>query len=266
MKDVQNQRDHRELPINKVGIKGLRYPITVRDRRTGSQKTVASIQMSVELPREFKGTHMSRFIEALQQEQEVIDIRQFGRILKAIREKLNARSAHLDMEFPYFIEKHAPVSGAKSYMDYQCFYQGVSEEGRDIDFTIGVTAPVTTLCPCSKEISDRGAHNQRSFVTMQVRFVPPTFLWIEDLVEMAEEAASSAMYALLKRPDEKFVTERAFDHPRFVEDMVREVAGQLMARPEVRWFRVESENLESIHNHNAFAVIEADKGVGRSDG
>ncbi len=259
MKDVQNTIDHRQLPINKVGIKDLRIPITVRDRRNGVQRTVASVDMCVELPRYFKGTHMSRFVEVLNEHQGIIDIRHFGHILHAMKNRLEADVAHLNIRFPYFIEKIAPVSGARSLMDYDCIYEGSVGKDDVVDYIIGVVVPVTTLCPCSKEISDRGAHNQRSFVTLKVRFAPHRFVWIEDLIKIAEKAASSELYALLKRPDEKYVTEKAYDNPRFVEDMVREIASALMDMDEIVWLHVESEHLESIHNHNAYAMIEIDK-------
>ncbi len=259
MKDVQSNIDYRNLPIDQVGIRKLKYPITVKDRRSGAQKTIASIDMSVELPRRFKGTHMSRFVEALNDHQGIIDIRSFGRILQTLKDRLEARSAHLSLTFPYFVEKMAPVSGEKGLMEYECCYEGKSGEDGSIDYLIGVTVPVTSLCPCSKEISERGAHNQRSYVTIKARFAKTRFVWIEDLVKIAEECASADVYSLLKRADEKFLTEKAYDNPRFVEDMVREIAARLMQMPEIRWFRVESEHMESIHNHNAFALIEIDK-------
>ena len=259
MKDIQNQRDNRSLPINRVGIKGLSYPIAVRDRRTNVQRTVASMSMSVDLPRHFKGTHMSRFLEVIHEHQDIIDIRQFGRILHSLRSRLEADNAHIDIEFPYFVEKMAPVSGSKSLMDYRCRYSGSINGKGEVDYVMGVEVPVTSLCPCSKEISQYGAHNQRSSVTIEARFAPNKFLWIEDLINIAEGAASCPVYSLLKRPDEKYITEKAYENPRFVEDVVREAAAKLLDKPEVVWFKIESENMESIHNHNAYALIEIDK-------
>jgi GTP cyclohydrolase IB len=255
LKDVQSQPDLRNIDIDRVGVRNLRYPITVLDRANRTQKTVGSIDMAVNLPRRFRGTHMSRFVEILNEHHNAIHIDTMGEILAKMKSKLSAEEAHMEVRFPYFIEKSAPVSHTKSLMEYGCSVAGTLGKGED--FVIGVEVPVTTVCPCSKEISDRGAHNQRSRVRIRVRF--NKFVWIEELVDVAESASSCPIYALLKRSDEKAVTERAYDNPRFVEDVVREVALRLDADGRITWYRVESENFESIHNHNAYAVIERNR-------
>jgi len=252
VKDLQSQADDRNIPIDRVGVKGLRYPITVLDRARRKQHTVASVNMYVNLPHRFRGTHMSRFVEILSEHRDALHIDTIGDILEKMKDRLDAEEAHMEVAFPYFIEKKAPASGTASLMEYGCTYVGTL--GRTRDFVLGVSVPVTTVCPCSKEISDRGAHNQRSVVTIQARF--REFVWIEELVETAEASASCPIWPLLKRSDEKEVTERGYDHPRFVEDVVREVALRLDKDPRITWYRVESENMESIHNHNAYASIE----------
>lgn len=252
MIDIQNQTDHRNQEINKVGVKSIRYPIIVLDKAKGLQHTVASINMYVDLPHRFRGTHMSRFVEILNKYRGEIAIKTFSRILNEMKRKLHAKTAHLEVEFPYFIEKKAPVSGARGLMEYVCRFCGSSNEKED--FYLGVRVPLTTVCPCSKEISDFGAHNQRSVVTVHVRF--RKFIWIEDIIRTIEESASSDVFSILKRPDEKLVTERAYQNPMFVEDVVREVASKLTRDSNITWFTVESENFESIHNHNAYAYIE----------
>ncbi|UCD85669.1 MAG: GTP cyclohydrolase I FolE2 [Deltaproteobacteria bacterium] len=261
MRDIQNQRDRRNIGIQKVGVKNIRYPIAVLDKKKGTQHTVASINMYVDLPRHFKGTHMSRFIEILNKYRGQINIKSFPTILAEMIQKLKARSAHLEIEFPYFIEKKAPVTGARSLMEYTCRFSGsVPGDKDDMElFSIGIKVPVTTLCPCSKEISAQGAHNQRSVVNVNFRF--RKFVWIEDIISIVESSASSDVYALLKRPDEKHLTEKAYDNPMFVEDIVREVAKKLKANPNITWFSVESENFESIHNHSAYAFVEEDKAI-----
>lgn len=255
MKDVQNQPDARKISIDRVGVKNLSYPITVLDRANGVQHTVGSITMTVSLPHRFRGTHMSRFVEILNEHHRELHIDKVGDILKKMKERLDAEEASMEVVFPYFIEKSAPESGAKSLMEYGCFFQGNLSD--HADFVLGVDVPVTTLCPCSRELSERGAHNQRSVVRIRVRY--NGFVWIEELIEMAEASASSPLYALLKREDEKAVTERAYDHPMFVEDVVREAAVKLDADPRITWYSVESENMESIHNHNAYARVERGK-------
>lgn len=254
--DTQSQRDHRDLRIDKVGVRGLRFPVQVRDKAHAVQNTVAVIGLFVDLPKEFKGTHMSRFVEVLNAHGEVIHVENIRDILLALQDKLKAATSHIEMEFPYFMTKRAPVSGKESLMDYVARFDAWAC-GDEIDFVLTVKANVTTLCPCSKAISRYGAHNQRGEVTVQVRFRQP--IWIEDLVAVMESSASAELYALLKREDEKAVTERAYENPVFVEDLVRNVALRLNAHPEVTWFKVEAENQESIHNHNAYACIETDK-------
>lgn len=254
MIDVQNQPDHRQIDIQKVGVKDINYPVVVLDRAKEKQFTVASVNMYVDLPHLFKGTHMSRFIEVLNKyHDEGISPKNFFEILDELRTSLDAKSAHVDVTFPYFIEKRAPVSGAKSLMEYRCSYHG-SVNGDTRQFIIGIQVPINTLCPCSKEISDRGAHNQRGIVTVKLK--SKKFFWIEDVIKIVEESASSDVYALLKREDEKFLTERAYDHPMFVEDVVREVALALGKNQNFTWFSVEVENFESIHNHSAYAFVE----------
>lgn len=236
-----------------MGVRGLRFPIRVRDKANTIQNTVATVGLFVDLPKEFKGTHMSRFLEVLNAHGNVIHVENIGDILSALQTKLHAATSHLEMEFPYFLSKRAPASGKESLMDYTARFEATAC-GQDLDFVLTVKANVTTLCPCSKAISARGAHNQRGEVTVQVRFRQP--IWIEDLIAIMEKSASSELYALLKREDEKFVTERAYDNPVFVEDLVRNVAVKLNAHPDVTWYKVEAENQESIHNHNAYACIE----------
>ncbi len=260
MQDIQNQRDQRNIGIRKVGVKNIRYPIVVLDKENGTQHTVASVNMYVDLPRHFKGTHMSRFIEILNKYRGEIDMRNFPAILNEMIQRLKARSAHLEIEFPYFIEKKAPVTKAKSLMEYTCRFSGsIPGEKDNMEFSVGIKIPITTLCPCSKEISDQGAHNQRSLVNVNFHF--KKFVWIEDIISLVESSASSDVYALLKRPDEKHLTERAYNNPMFVEDIVREVAQKLNTNPNITWFSVESENFESIHNHSAYAFVEKDKAI-----
>ena len=253
MKDVQSSYDDREMPIDQVGVADLRYPIVVLDRERERQHTLGTFTMSVSLPHHFKGTHMSRFVEILNEFRGQINIKTFQKILQKIKSKLHAESAHMEIEFPYFIEKTAPVSGAKSLMEYRCSFSG-QLNGNNTDFLVGAVVPVTTVCPCSKEISRIGAHNQRSMVTVRVRF--RKFFWIEDLIRLVEDSSSGEVYSLLKRVDEKFVTEKAHENPMFVEDVVRNVAQQLNRNDNFSWYSVEAENYESIHNHSAYAYVE----------
>ena len=253
MVDVQNLKDERKINIKKVGVKGIKYPVIVLDRANGVQHVNASINMYVNLPHHFKGTHMSRFIEVLNTYRGQINIKTFEIILKRVKEKLKAASAHMEIEFPYFVEKEAPVSRAKSLMEYTCRFVGETK-GDTTDFLVSVLVPVTTVCPCSKEISDLGAHNQRGMVQVNVRF--RKFFWIEDLISLVENSASGEVFSLLKRSDEKYVTEKAFDNPMFVEDVVRSVAVKLNLDPNFTWYSVEAENFESIHYHNAYAYVE----------
>ena len=256
MKDVQSQPDDRNIPIDKVGVKNIRHPITVLDRAQGTQQTVASINMYVNLPHDHKGTHMSRFIELLSEYSHNINPRNLPDILEEMKNRLNAESAHLEAEFPYFVAKSAPKTGAQGLMEYNVAFRG-SLNGAGMDLVVEISVPVTTLCPCSREISSAGAHNQRGLVRLAVRF--KRFIWIEDLIRLVEESASSEVYSLLKREDEKFVTECAYDNPMFVEDVVREVSRKLAQDPNIVWFAVDSENFESIHNHSAYAYIERDR-------
>jgi GTP cyclohydrolase IB len=255
MIDIQNQQDTRNINIKKVGVKGIKYPILVLDRTNGIQNVNASINMYVNLPHLFKGTHMSRFVEILNEHRGRINIKTFYTILGEVREKLHAESAHMEIEFSYFIEKSAPVSGAKSLMEYKCMFCGKSDSCEK-DFFVGVVVPVTTVCPCSKELSNMGAHNQRSLVTVKVRF--KRFFWIEDVISLIEQSASGELYSLLKRVDEKYVTEKSYENPMFVEDVVRNVAEQLNKDDNFTWYSIEAENFESIHNHSAYAYLEKD--------
>lgn len=261
MCDVQKTRDFRKLAINKVGVKDISYPIVVMDKNDAFQHTVARVNMYVDLPHHFKGTHMSRFVEILNAHRKEMALDKMETTLQKIKDKLGASSAHLEMEFPYFIEKRAPVSGAESLMEYSCRFLATLAD--QFDFVLEIRVPVTSLCPCSKGLSRFGAHNQRGIITVQVRY--REFVWIEDLVAVIEECGSSPVYALLKREDEKFVTEQAFENPRFVEDMVREAALRLQKMDNVTWFSVSAENFESIHNHSAYAVIEMDKRKSTTD-
>jgi GTP cyclohydrolase I len=255
MIDVQRMRDTRNLDIKKVGVKGVTYPIVVLDRACGTQATVAMVSMYVDLPHHFKGTHMSRFIEILNEYRGEMTVHKLPDLLQEMRDRLEAETAHIELDFPYFIEKEAPVTRARSLMDYRCSFIGTL--GRELDFILVVRVPLTSLCPCSKEISRYGAHNQRSLVTVQVR--SRDFIWLEELIRLVESCGSSELYALLKREDERHVTERAYENPVFVEDLVRNVALALRDDPRINWFTVEAENFESIHNHSAYAFIEIDK-------
>jgi GTP cyclohydrolase I len=254
VKDVQNQQDHRNIDIKKVGIKGIQYPINVLDRANDVQATVATINMYVHLPHKFKGTHMSRFVEVLHQYCGDLNLKAFFEMMDDVKKSLDAQAANLEIAFPYFIEKKAPVTGIASLMEYHCEYIGEIRNGQRRLF-VRVKIPVCTLCPCSKEISNQGAHNQRGIVTVKLLY--QEFFWIEEVVDLVEKSASSEVYALLKREDEKFVTEQAYKRPMFVEDMVREVTDKLTADSRFPWFSVEAENFESIHNHSAYAYTEA---------
>ena len=251
--DIQKQRDHRELRIDKVGVRDLRFPIRIRDKAHAHQDTIATIGMFVDLPHHFKGTHMSRFIEVLNAHGNVVHVENIPDILRAMQKRLDSQTAHLEMDFPFFLEKSAPVTGQTGLMDYQARFDATAN-GDEIDFVLEVRTNVTTLCPCSKAISAEGAHNQRGLVTVQLR--SEETVWIEDVITLVEQSASCELYSLLKRPDEKYVTEAAYANPVFVEDLVRNVATHLNALPHVTWYKVEAENFESIHNHNAYACIE----------
>jgi GTP cyclohydrolase I len=250
--DVQSTPDTRRLAIDRVGIKSIRHPARIQERDGGVQHTIARFNMYVGLPHHFKGTHMSRFVEILNAHEREISPDTFRTMLREMVKKLEAESGHIEMSFPYFVSKKAPVSGVASLMDYEVTFLGDIVDGEE-RFTLKVAVPVTSLCPCSKEISERGAHNQRSHVTIAARI--NTFVWIEELIDVAENEASCQLYGLLKRPDEKFVTENAYDNPKFVEDMVRDIAARLNADARIEGYVVESENFESIHNHSAYAMI-----------
>ncbi len=253
MKDLQNQPDHRKIPIDKVGIKSLRYPVTVLDRENGFQQTVATINMYVDLPHETKGTHMSRFVELLHKKKFKVSLESFSSILEQMKEHLNAASSHIEIIFPYFIEKKAPISNSTGLMDYTCRIIGASSPEGDVDIVLEVFVPISSVCPCSKEISDAGAHNQRGDVRLSTRF--KKFVWIEDMIQLVEDAASCDVYSVLKRVDEKNVTEKGYDNPKFVEDIVRDIAKKLEDDSNITWFAVSVENFESIHNHSAYAFI-----------
>jgi len=254
--DVQNTQDRRHIAINKVGIKDIRHPVQVKDRSGTVQHTVANFNMYVDLPHQFKGTHMSRFVEILNSHEREITVKSFHEMLTEMTDKLDAEVGHIEMEFPYFVNKKAPVTGVESLLDYQVTFKGKSKNGTNV-VSVKVVVPVTSLCPCSKKISDYGAHNQRSHVTVDVQ--TNGFIWIEDIIDMVEKEASCELYGLLKRPDEKHVTERAYDNPKFVEDMVRDVAARLNEDDRITSYVLESENFESIHNHSAYALIKRDK-------
>lgn len=253
MHDKQSEPDFRKLRIDKVGVRGLKFPIQIRDKERSTQNTVATIGMFVDLPHQFKGTHMSRFIEVLNSHGTIVHVENINDILFAMQATLKANVAHLEIEFPFFLVKKAPVSGMESLMDYTARFDATAT-GKEIDFVMTVKIGVTTLCPCSKAISQNGAHNQRGLVTVQLR--SRKAIWIEDLIAMVESSASCELYSLLKRQDEKAVTERAYENPVFVEDLVRNVALKLNSHPDVEWYKIEAENYESIHSHNAYASIE----------
>jgi GTP cyclohydrolase IB len=255
VEDVQSRADTRRMAIDRVGIKDIRHPVRVKDRSAGEQHTVAAFNMYVNLPHNFKGTHMSRFVEVLHHARE-ISVDSFRTMLVEMTKRLDADAGHIEMSFPFFVSKRAPISGVESLMDYKATLIGECCHG-ETTMWVQVVVPVTSLCPCSKKISERGAHNQRSHITIKVRL--RTHMWIEELVDIAEAEASCELYGILKRPDEKHVTERAYDNPKFVEDMVRDVALRLDAEPRIGAYVIESENFESIHNHSAYALIERDK-------
>ncbi len=248
--DLQNQDDQRKISIDKVGVKGIRYPIVVADKDKSIQHTVADLDIYVELPHHKRGTHMSRFIEILNHYHEDSFIDQLDSFLKELKQSLKADAAYVDIQFPYFIKKYAPVSKIASLLCYDCFFNAVFKD--ELELWIGVKVPVTTLCPCSKEISDYGAHNQRSEITISVRYTE--FVWLEELIKLAESSCSCDIYPLLKRVDEKYVTEKAYQNPMFVEDVIRELTQKLDQDIRIADYHIASENFESIHNHNAYAL------------
>ncbi|THB70109.1 MAG: GTP cyclohydrolase I FolE2 [Desulfovibrio sp.] len=257
MQDVQSSPSQVAMGIDRVGVRGLKLPVRVRDRAKGVQHTVAEVDLSVDLPAEFKGTHMSRFVEALENWSEDLDHQSMTTLLRDVRTRLQARRSHLLFTFPYFMEKQAPATGSPGLLSYDCRVSGELEHGQDQpNYELSVETPVMTVCPCSLAICDGGAHSQRAAVRISCRFTG--LVWLEDLIAIAEGCASSPVYTLLKREDEKAVTETAFANPTFVEDAVRNAAAALAEHPQMTWFRVEVESFESIHNHNAFAAIEQD--------
>jgi GTP cyclohydrolase IB len=254
-KDVQSLEDNRNITIDKVGVKNIRYPIIVDDRKNGTQNTVADLNICVELPHHHRGTHMSRFIEVLNQFHKESLIKNLEVFLQEIKRALNADAAYTTIRFPYFIKKSAPVSKIESLLSYNCFFEASLKTNYEL--TIGVEVPVTSLCPCSKEISEYGAHNQRSLVMIKAKL--DKFVWLEELIELIEQSASCEIYPLLKRVDEKYVTEKAYQNPVFVEDIVRELTLKLNKDDRISHFEIESENFESIHNHSAYASLTRNK-------
>ncbi|MBO8160380.1 MAG: GTP cyclohydrolase I FolE2 [Thermosipho sp. (in: Bacteria)] len=254
LKDVQNEKDSRNIPLKHVGIKNLRYPITVLDRKNKTQHTVATIDMFVDLPKDFRGTHMSRFVEVLNDFHFKIEPKTIKEILDNLKKVLNAVSAKIEIKFPYFIEKSAPISKIESFLEYKCGFKAYDNDTK-YDFYLIVEVPIQTLCPCSKEISKYNAHNQRAKAHIEVKTYE--LIWFEELIEIAEDSASVPLYTLLKRPDEKFITEKAYENPKFVEDVARDIALKLKTDKRIKWFKVEVESFESIHSHNAFACVDS---------
>lgn len=255
LKDMQNERDTREISIDRVGVRDIRFPIIVSDKEQRTQSTVARVALMVDLPKEYKGTHMSRFVEALHEHRRYLDVHSAVRLPNRLLHKLKAQRARVEIEFPFFRVKKAPVSGMEGMMDYDVRFEIDAERDKPGCFTLTIKVPVTTLCPCSKAMSEHSAHNQRGMVTYSVRFSHEA-VWIEDIIDMIESCASCQLYSLLKRPDEKYVTDEAYAHPVFVEDLVRNVAVATEKYNAFSWYRVEAENFESIHNHNAYAMVE----------
>jgi GTP cyclohydrolase I len=253
LRDTQSESDHRRIVIDRVGVKNLRFPIQVAVGPGVPQSTISTVQLTVELPQEFKGTHMSRFLEVLQAHGPVLHPEDIEHLLQSLIDRLHSKRAHLEFEFPFFLEKKAPVTGAPGLVDYAARFSATLD-GKTHDLVTTVVANVTTLCPCSKAISERGAHNQRGQVTLRLRSEKP--LPLTEMVSVIEQSASSELYSVLKRPDEKAVTERAYANPVFVEDLVRNVAARVIADRRITWWQVEAENFESIHNHNAYAMVE----------
>lgn len=254
LEDVQQSPDHRGIDIQKVGIKDVFLPFSILTKAGGSQTVLGKVRLTVDLPRHYKGTHMSRFSEILDRwADRPITGPGMEEILSEVRQRLQAGRADLMLSFKYFIEKKAPVSGARGLLDYDIEFDGsLREDG--YHFILGLTVPFTSVCPCSREISAYGAHNQRGLLRVRLSYEPGEFLWIEDLVELLEGQASCPVYPILKREDEKIVTERAYDNAKFVEDILRDAVLALRSLPRVGWFSIECENFESIHNHNAYAA------------
>ncbi|ABS60475.1 protein of unknown function DUF198 [Fervidobacterium nodosum Rt17-B1] len=256
LKDVQNERDNRNIYLKRVGVKDLRYPIVVLDRTNVTQNTIATLNMFVDLPKDYRGTHMSRFIEVLNEYHLEINPKRIKEILRSLKKVLNAKRSVIEITFPFFLLKKAPVTGSESYLEYTCSFEA-EMNGDHLDFSTTVTAPIHTLCPCSKEISEYGAHNQRA--KCSVTFKSKEMVWIEDIIEIIEESASAPIFTLLKRADEKYVTEHAYDNPKFVEDVARDVALRLKKYDKIEWYKVEVESFESIHAHNAYACLTSDE-------
>ena len=256
--DTQNTKDTRQIVIDKVGIKDISHPITYVDRDGNRAPTVGNFTMTVTLPEHVKGTHMSRFIQILNEGPCEFTSDNFKKIIDKVRERLESDTAHITLDFPFFRKKKAPSSGVESMMDYQVTLYGMIDNGES-EVMMKVVVPVTSLCPCSKSISKYGAHNQRSHITIKAKATKGETLYIEDLIDLAERKASCELYAILKRDDEKVVTERAYDNPAFVEDLVRDIAVELNNDDKINYYRLESENFESIHNHSAYALIENQK-------
>ena len=257
LKDTQNELDTRQISIDRVGVRGVRFPIVVSDKEQRTQSTVATVALMVDLPEKYKGTHMSRFVEALHEHKRYLDVHSALRLPSSLLNKLNAQRARVEIDFPFFRMKKAPVTGLEGMMDYEVRFVIDARRNEPGTFTLTIKVPVTTLCPCSKAMSDHGAHNQRGIVTYSVRF-SGSAVWIEDLIDLVENCASCQVYSLLKRPDEKYVTDKAYENPVFVEDLVRNVAVATEHYNAFSWYKVEAENFESIHNHNAYACIERD--------
>ncbi len=255
MRDIQSEQDTRNIPLKRVGVSDIQYPIRVMDRKSGTQRTIAKINMYVDLPKEFRGTHMSRFLEVLNRHRCNMSIKNIENVLDDMKRVLKASESHIEVRFPYFILKKAPVSGIESFMSYQCAFLASKKE--KMDFVLEVQTPVHNLCPCSKSISKYGAHNQRGIVIIKVRM--KKLVWIEEIVEIAEKSSSAPLHSLLKREDEKFITEKAYENPRFVEDVVRNATLMLTKDSRITYFSVEAKNYESIHNHNAYAFYESYK-------
>jgi GTP cyclohydrolase I len=249
------------MNLKSVGIENLEYPVKVRCKSGGRQDTVARVDLGAEMPRDYRGSCVSVFVAVLDRFQDDISPAVFPELLAAVREELGAQRARVEVTFPYFVEKSAPVTGTAGLMEYTCRFTGEAD-GHGYGFTLSIRVPLTTLCPCSREISDEGAHNQRAVVNLKLR--PKGMVWIEDMIAMIEDCGSAPVYSLLKRPDEKFVTEQAYRNPMFVEDVVRQVAVRAAARPDIAWFSVETESFESIHNHNAYALVDSRDILGAS--
>lgn len=256
MRDVQSERDQRNVTIDKVGISSVSWPIQVLDRTSGTQDTIANVSLSVCLPRDYRGTHMSRFVEVLSAQEKQVTFHNMDNLLRMLKERLNADEAHAVFDFPYFITKSAPVSGARGRVRYDVNFSA-SMKGNDFDLITELIAPIQTLCPCSKVISEYGAHNQRAHARIAARM--NTMVWIEELAEIADSCASAPIYSLLKREDEKYVTEHAYNNPHFVEDSVRDLALAMERDQRITWYRVSVTSHESIHNHDAFASVERSK-------